>query len=258
MSEAAHQHLIGREVRLGKQEVKHDDRTLRLANYLTPALPPPPATLARIASVQSVLGHGDWGMMGNDTLGDCTCAALGHAEQTWAAIALGVSRTPTDRSVEDLYWRTGDGSRQDDIGRVELDVLNYIRKHGVFRHKVHAFVKVGRSNFDLVKQAMLLFGGAYIGLSLPKSAQLQPTWDVISGPDSRPGSWGGHAVWLVDYDEWGPTCITWGQPLKMSWAFYSMYCDEAYALVESEWFKRGHTPAGFDLKALVGDLEAIR
>lgn len=242
---------------LGKLAKKEDDRNLQLAKYLGDALAPPPVRVSRVVDVESVDGA-DWGMMANDRYGDCTCAALGHAEQVWAAIALGHNRRPSDTSVLDLYWKTGDGSGQDDTGRVELDVLNYVQKHGLWHHKVYAFTEIGLHTSDLIKQAIALFGGAYIGLALPKSAQSQQTWDVVTGPDSEPGSWGGHAVFLPEYDEWGPTCITWGQPLKMSWSFFWKYCDEAYALIESEWFNHRKTPDGLNLKALEADLAAIK
>lgn len=258
MTDAAHAAVVGHEVRLGKQAKKEDDRNLQMARYLTAALPAPPTALSRVALVEQVILGPDWGMMENDRLGDCTCAALGHAEQTWAAIAMGANHRPSDAAVESLYWKTGDGSKQDDTGRYELDVLNYVQQHSLFRHKVHAFAEIGLHNADLIKSGIALFGGAYIGLSLPESAQHQLVWDVVTGPTSEPGSWGGHAVWLVEYDLYGPTCITWGKPLKMSWSFFWKYCDEAYALVESEWFKRRHTPDGLNLQALMADLEAIK
>ena len=242
--------------KLGKLEPKVDDRTLQLATYLEPALPPPPVSLDRLGLITPHLPAG-WGMMGNDRLGDCTCAALGHAEQTWSALTKAEAKTPSDEAVEKLYWATGDGSGQDDTGRVEIDVLNYVRKHNLFHHKVYAYTQVGLHNQDLVKQAIAMFGLAYIGLALPLSAQGQPVWDVTTGPESEPGSWGGHAVILVQYDTFGPTCITWGQPLKMSWSFFQRYCDEAYALLESEWFAHGKSPAGLDRHALEADLEAI-
>jgi len=50
-----------------------------------------------------------------------------------------------------------------------------------------------------IATAIWLFGGAYIGIQLPIRAQNQDVWDVPSdlGLDDVPGSWGGHAVYLV-------------------------------------------------------------
>ena len=66
--------------RLGRKCVKTDSRTLRLAKY-TADLPTPPA------SSDWTKGITQWGMMLNDTLGDCTIAGLGHALQVWTVNA---------------------------------------------------------------------------------------------------------------------------------------------------------------------------
>ena len=58
-----HSHL-----RLGKRPRHHDARTLKLARYMTAALPPAPA------SADYTRGITDWGMMLNDQFGllhDC-------------------------------------------------------------------------------------------------------------------------------------------------------------------------------------------
>jgi hypothetical protein len=61
-----------RKLKLGKSTARHDPRTLLLAAYVTPALPIPPASFDLTSKVSS------WGMMDNDQIGDCTCAAAGH------------------------------------------------------------------------------------------------------------------------------------------------------------------------------------
>ena len=103
------------------------------------------------------------------------------------------------------------------------------------------------------------FGGVYIGVQLPKSAQTQKDgWTVTSGPDAKPGSWGGHCVNLVDYTSDGPTCVTWGQTMPMTWEFFDTYCDEAYAAISPDFVgDGGQTPSGFDLGQLQSDLAQI-
>src|SRR5207245_5291074 len=70
-------------VRFGKHPPKHDYRTLRLKNYLTSALAPPPASYDVLQRVYQRLDTSDpkalFPMDGNDALGDCTIAALAHA-----------------------------------------------------------------------------------------------------------------------------------------------------------------------------------
>src|SRR5437867_3992753 len=83
----------------------------------------------------------------------------------------------------------------------------------VARHRLGAFASVPRYEHELVRAAAWLFGGLYIGLSLPLSARRQDVWDwtgSLSG-DSKPGSWGGHAVDVVGFDAAGLTVVTWGR-----------------------------------------------
>jgi len=104
--EPAHAVIAGMEVKLGKLAPRKDPKTLKFAKYLPTLakLPKPPAKVTRIHEVSA------WPMFGNDTLGDCTCAAVGHYEQQLAAAAGSSDATPTDAEVIALYWATGDGS----------------------------------------------------------------------------------------------------------------------------------------------------
>ena len=67
--------------KLGKLPKQDDDRNLMLARYLTPAAPTPPAAVDYASAVKA------WGMLGNDTVGDCAFAGQAHADMLWAANA---------------------------------------------------------------------------------------------------------------------------------------------------------------------------
>lgn len=241
----------GREltVRTGKREPKRDPHTLKLATYLIPeTLPAPPLTVP-------VPAVATWPMYGNDTLGDCTIASAGHMIQAWTLDA-GRPRTPGDVAILSAYWATGN----EDDGRYELDVLNYWRHTGIAGRKIRAYASVNALSRHDVKIAVYLFGGAYIGLALPRSAQRQAVWhvDTTNTRDARAGSWGGHAVPIVAYNATGLWCVTWGQVKKMTWPFFLRYCDEAYAILSPELLDtRGRSPEGFDLPALTADLTRI-
>ena len=111
----------------------------------------------------------------------------------------------------------------------------------------------------LVRTAAWLFGGLYIGLQLPLSARTQPvwTWTRSLHGDARPGSWGGHAVNIVRYSPATLTCATWGKLQDMTWSFWDRYCDEAYAIVSTDFLQQGKSPAGFDLATLQSDLQLV-
>ena len=61
-------------MKLGKKPPKLDDKRLYLSKY-TRLLPTAPSSISWTKGVK------DWGMLANDTLGDCTIAAVGHAVQ---------------------------------------------------------------------------------------------------------------------------------------------------------------------------------
>ena len=246
-----HEHM-----KLGKLAPRHDDRTLMLASYLTPHLPTPPPTITWSTKVPT------WPMYANDALGDCTAAAAGHMVQCWSANAT-TEQTVTDGDVIRFYSGSTGYNPSDpssDRGGIELDVLKFWKKDGIGNHKIGAFVAVSPASKTLTRDAIYLFGGAYIGIALPISAQKQRVWDVpTSGLRGKgaPGSWGGHAVPIVDCDARGLTVVTWGALKRMTWAFYQAYCDEAYAVLSSDFLNGTKAPNGFDLTALQEDLAAL-
>jgi hypothetical protein len=241
--------------KLGRKAIKTDTRTLALARYLTPSLPPPPP------SADWTKGVNDWGMMLNDTLGDCTIAGVGHAVQVFSANT-GSEITIPDATIQNYYQQWDGyvpGNPATDNGGVELDVLNDWQKQGFAGHVLTAFADPNPANLDEVRQSIALFGGVYIGLSLPLTAQTQDVWDVgrRGGANAAPGSWGGHCVFVPKYDEKSFTCITWGQLKTMTIAFWNKYCDEAHTLLAQDWLTAKGAPSGFDQAQLQADLQAI-
>ena len=235
-------------LRLGRLPSRNDPRTLQLAKYLPVAgLPKRPTSCDWTHNVPA------WPMYGNDTLGDCTIAAAGHMIEAWS-VAAGAPKVPPYQAILDAYWHTGDGT---DDGRVETDVLNYWRKTGIGGDKITAYVAVDPRNIEHVKLATWLFGGLYLGINLPISAQKQRKWSVTHGPDAEPGSWGGHAVPIVAYSLSTLTVVTWGALMKMTVGFHQEYTEEAYAVISPDFLAGGRSPAGFDMAALQADLAAI-
>jgi hypothetical protein len=241
--------------KLGKTAPRVDVRTLTLSRYLDRVeLPDPPGTLDLTEHVA------EWPMYANDRIGDCTTAAAAHMIEAWTAAARGSAVEVTESAVLAAFDRVKITDPQSGAeGAVELDVLRDWRKHGVGHHRIGAFARVSTSDHRLVQTAAWLFGGLYVGLELPLSAQYQDTWDwneTLSG-DGRPGSWGGHAVDVVRYSADGLTVVTWGDLQEMTWSFWDRYCDEAYCILSRDFLDGGRTPNGFDLDALRADLELV-
>jgi hypothetical protein len=254
-------------LKLGKHPARHDPRTLLFATYTTPALPAPPQQLDLATVVKSA-----WGMMDNDQIGDCTCAAAGHMMMEWTASAQSKMFTPSDQQIVAAYSAiTGYNPKTgaNDNGAQEIDVLNYWRQQGIAGHEIEAYMALEPSNHTHVMDAVWIFGGCYIGLQLPKSAQAQTSnkqiWSVPPGGthgEGAPGSWGGHAVPVVAYDSRSLTVVTWGALQSMTWSFWAAYCDEAYAIISADYLeqKGGQpvAPNGFNLVQLQEDLADLK
>jgi hypothetical protein len=240
---------------LGKLPVRHDVRTLRLARYVDrAALPKPPPALDVTANVH------DWPMYGNDRIGDCTCAAAGHMIEAWTGVAAGTAVEVSERAVLSAFDRVKivDPATGEE-GAVELDVLKFWRKTGVSRHRIGAFASVPIDDHDLVRTAAFLFGGLYLGLELPISAQTQGVWDWTGSLDgaSRPGSWGGHAVDVVRYGAGSLSVVTWGRLQELTWSFWDRYVDECYCILSQDFIAGDRAPNGFRLAELKADLAAV-
>jgi hypothetical protein len=243
-------------MKLGRKAIKTDTRTLAFADYMTSTLPAPPATADWTKGITS------WGMMLNDKLGDCTIAGCGHAVQVWSANA-GTEVTVPDPSILSYYEKWDGYSPNDptsDQGGIELDVLKDWKQGGFAGNALLGFADPKPANLVEIYQSIALFGGVYIGLSLPITAQKQDVWDVVpnGGADAKPGSWGGHCVFVPKYDQHGFTCITWGQLKTMTVAFWKKYCDEAHTLLAQNWVVGKTAPSGFDQAQLLADLGTIR
>ena len=251
-----------RKLKLGKQAARHDPRTLLLASYVTPGLPAPPASFNVTGKITA------WGMMDNDQIGDCTCAAAGHLIMEWTANAKKLF-TPTDKQIVAAYSAiTGynPATGANDNGAVEVDVLNYWRQTGIAGHPIGAYMALEPANHTHVMDSVYIFEGCYIGLQLPISAQAQvqnhQPWSVPPGGaigDGKPGSWGGHAVPIVAYDVRGVTVVTWGALQIMTWSFLDTYCEEGYAIISNDYLTgKKKTPQGFSLQQLQADLQDLK
>lgn len=243
---------------LGKGPAKIDSRTLRLASYLPEILPEAPLTCDWLQ------GSVPWGVMRNDELGNCTCAAVGHGHQVISSNTPDGLMSIPQGIVDDLYqkacgWVPGDPAT--DQGGIILDVLNYVRKNQFGSHVLFAYAAPDPGNVEHIKQAIFNFGAVDIGLLLPLTAQDQVgrVWDVVvPGTGSQPGSWGGHSVVVSAYDEEGLTCVTWGATQRMTWAFWRTYCDEAFALLFRMWMERNGGNTLINVAKLERDLATLR
>lgn len=249
-------------LKLGRLPAKQDARTFELANYLAPATQLPRVPPAYAWSPKVTTG---WPMLDNDVLGCCTISAVGHEIQLWEA-ANGKVYAPSDADVIAAYSAVSGydpATGANDNGAVLLDVLNYWRTTGLAGHKIAAFMSIPITSPKLLMTAIYLFGGAYIGLDLPLSAQKQVAagqpWTYTGSTDSAAGSWGGHCVSVHDFGPTGCTCITWGRKQFMTWQFLARYMEECWAVLSTDWLDpaTGRAPNMINLAHLQADLRAL-
>jgi hypothetical protein len=213
------------------------------------------------------------GMMLNDKLLNCTCAAFYHALQVWSFNANGRSSaqmvTVSDINVSELYAlacgydprKPGEGP-----GGKAQQVLRYLFNQGApigrrRRNKIHAYIEVDPRHVNDVKRAINDCGLVYVGFNVPEylgpqNRHLPKVWDV--DPSNR-RIIGGHAVVLPGYDEHTLDVISWGRFYKMTWRFFCKYVDEVYAIADQAWIAAtGKTPGGLTVTELDTQMQALR
>jgi hypothetical protein len=253
--------------RFGRLHRTYDPRVPHLSALLAGQVPPPPPPAVDYTAGMPA----NLGMMLNDTLGDCTCAAVYHAIQVWSYNTTKTVDTEPDSDVQKLYVQAcgynprvpGEGP-----GGNEQNVLTYLLNQGApmgpagaTRHKIAAFVEVDPRNLDDVKRAINECGLAYIGFNVPQSVQPpgQPPPAVWNYVPAQSNIIGGHAVVLPGYDAQGAKVISWGQYYTMTWEFFGQFVDEVYAIADPDWIaKTGQTVGGLTLDQLEAQMQALK
>lgn len=259
--------------KLGRHPRAFDPRIVHLSPLMAMrSLPPPPASVNYSHGMPAHIG-----MMLNDTLGDCTCAAPGHAVQVWSFNAQKKLVTPTDQEILGLYEKTcgydpsqtqPDGSNPTDQGGNMQTVQNWLMKNGIplpggGTTKVLLWVEVDVRNKLDVMRIIDECGVCNIGFNVPQYLLPQDgsppprQWIVNPGADNT--IIGGHDVVLVGYDQNMITLASWGGWYQMSWGFFEQFCDEAYGIACQMWVeKTGKTPAGLTLQQMETLMRAVK
>ena len=240
--------------RFGKHPPKVDYRTLRLKDYLKSSLPAPPDSFDVLARLYAAVKHSDpaklFPMDGNDTLSDCTIAAIAHAITVYRGLTHKLS-VPTQAAVEKLYFHLTGGV---DSGLNALDVMNYWRQHSVDKEKILAFVAVGTKSQLHIKQAIQIFGGVYVGFQVQANCEQEFAAHQPWTPGALTND--GHAVYATGYDSAGLSVLTWGSTQKATWAWWDECVDEAYAILPAEATEKDFS-AGLDFSQLKADLAEV-
>ena len=250
--------------KLGKNAPKIKAKTLQLHDFLNlSVLPTPPAAFDwSMVKGKSLV----YGMDGNDDYGDCVFASSCHHIGTWTGNT-STEQIATEKDALAAYsiftgFNPDDPST--DQGANMLDVATRWRNTPIFGHMIKAFAAVDLKRLDLVAAAMFLFGGVWIGWSLPKAWQGADSWTMSPGGiltgDWAPGSWGGHATHT-------PACSpkllgtkTWQEDMPVEIPAFEAYAEEGYVLISTDTWEcltGDQCPAGVDGAALQAALAQV-
>jgi hypothetical protein len=213
-------------VKFGRSGVEYDHRRRIAATSLLESLPPAPL------AVDNTMGMTEYGMLGNDTLGDCTMAGLAHHQQI-ITLDGGKAVCPSTEQVISAYSQYCGyvpGNPATDNGGVELNILTQIEgsRNGVFGKKLLGYISPDPKNLDHVKKAIAYFRCIYMGCLLPGNFRTQPVWSVVADDG---GIEGGHCMVNAKYDPDQIEFITWGMKQPATWAWWLKYVDECHVLV---------------------------
>lgn len=248
--------------KLGRKPSVPDPRVPKLMDRLTPNV------------VRTVSATKDWSgavkaypMLGNDQVGDCTCAAVYHMVQTWLANHGVLDYVPTTADALALYEMVSKYPAEDDGADMQT-VLTVWATKGIFGDDAAekpSFAALTPGNLDELRYVIATFGGAYLGLNMPLTAQAQQdvggAWDVVTNARAGaavPGSWGRHCVNAVGYYPGYFEVVSWGGIVRVTEAFMQTYLDEAFAVLNEEWLSEsGFDPDDVDMAALTADMKAL-
>ena len=222
--------------------------SIRLADHLTGDLPAPPPAVNWSARVPS------FPMYLNDQLGDCFFAHIGHAIQRRTLYAQNLEVEVPDSAILTAYEHvTGYNPNVpgSDQGTEPGAGMSYWRRTGVGGHKIVAWAAVDPTDQRAVAQAIDLFGGVSLFVSLPADAEAefeagQPWADGAGQPIE-----GGHAVDVSAYSPSGVELITWGARQLATWGWLAAYTQQAVVPITRDWISRaGADPLGATLGSL--------
>jgi len=245
-------------LRYGKLPARRFDRPVLFSAVQALPLPTAPRTF----------GFGrmfdDWGMLGNDQVGDCAFAGSAHETMVWTGIAhRGETSAPFDPTtvVADYSALTGyvPGEPNTDLGTDMAQLMDYRRTVGISdstgaRHKIDLAVRIdpNRSGFfdwEPFIRCVHSFACVGIGFEVPESAEQQfadgKPWDYVGDENIV----GGHYVPGVGatISNSHVTVITWGKRQVMTRSFFEAYVDELWVPLSRETLAAAYIEKGLSI-----------
>jgi hypothetical protein len=226
--------------------------------YATSPIPIPPPTWEVPFQHENVNSH--YLIDGNATYGDCTIAGVNHLNSAWSGLFKEPYTLPTESTITTEYFSLTGGQ---DTGLNEEFVLKTWYEKGLFGTKIAGFAPVSTTSLLQQHQAISLYGGCYLGIQCPESAQRafqkeQETGEVVPWVYEGEQTEDGHCVVALGYGpNGGLHCATWGGIAVLTPSFLAHYLDEAFVILSQQLVERKGDTLGFNLQMLQEDLARI-
>lgn len=252
--------MTERTYKYGKLPARPDAIKFQFAQYFSkPDLPTPPKKFGVWQHFWNI--H----MFRNDRIGDCVFAGAANETASWYHDTKRWVKFTDENVIADYTDATGYNPQTGYDPGIEMAAgAEYRRTKGIvdhngIRHKIDAYVRLPKGDFDTLKIAMYLFGAVGIGFEMPDYTQRDFNhgikWDVKSNPRIQ----GGHYVPGCGIDENGDlVIITWGKYHKVTKEFYEKFSDEACGYFSVERLINRSSPEGFNADKLISDLKSLK
>ena len=229
--------------KLGRRAAVRPAGLKDLSVYATGPLPAPPAQVPVPAA--------SYPMDGNDTYGDCTIAGVAHLIAAWNAQTGKHDQIPNEQAVVSEYFTLSGGQ---DTGLDENTVLSTWQTTGLFGEKIAAYAPVNQQDLLGLHQAVAFYGGAYLGIQCPQSAQQQfqanEPWTYVPGSPIE----GGHCIVALGYTPTGLLCATWGGIADVTYPFLAHNLEEVWVVLPHQLVEAKKDKLGINLAALQADI----
>jgi len=187
--------------KLGRKPYKPSPRDLKLSKYLKVELLP---TIPPQYGDEGLIPANEWGMLGNNIVGNCVICAIWHMIILWNKAAGKTINVSAQTAINTYSAITGyDPNNPDsDQGTDERSALLYALNTGFTDddgniHKIGAFANIDITNQSYLDAAAYIFETILLGIQFPDSAMEQfnnvQVWDVV--PDATIE--GGHGICQV-------------------------------------------------------------
>lgn len=210
-------------------------RRLTVTEGGAPPPPPPPPPPPSVDYYSAVAQFGVYGNIGTE--GDCTVAAAADLEQVWAAQAGQPDGRPTTASILAAYQAIIGPSANPADGAYTSEVLYYWESQGIGGQRIAGASEIALDPTSL-ENALAQDGALYGVIDIPAPdyswAMESPavTWSTNEAPPGSPVV-NDHAVAIVGYNGIGPLFATWGYVQQVTWAWWSTWGLDAYAIQQA-------------------------